>query len=47
MSRRTGEGGAQECISYKDYHEVQCEKNEIDNVKKKLKKKSKISFQPK
>ena len=33
------DSGAQECISYKDYHEVQCEKNEIYNVKKKIEKK--------
>ena len=32
------ESGADECISYNDFHEVQCVKNEIYNVKKKLEK---------
>tara|TARA_B110000881_G_C18450315_1_gene450697 strand:- start:39 stop:764 length:726 start_codon:yes stop_codon:yes gene_type:complete len=30
------ESGANECISYDDFHEVQCMKSEIYNVKKKL-----------
>ena len=32
------ESGADECISHKDYHEVQCAMNEIYNVKKNLEK---------
>ncbi|MDB3983110.1 YebC/PmpR family DNA-binding transcriptional regulator [Candidatus Pelagibacter sp.] len=32
------ESGADECISYNDFHEIQCAKNEIYNVKKKLEK---------
>jgi len=31
--------GAEECLSYEDLHEIQCEKNEIYNVKKKIEKK--------
>ena len=30
------ESGADECISHKDFHEIQCEMSEIYNVKKKL-----------
>jgi YebC/PmpR family DNA-binding regulatory protein len=30
------ESGAEECISYDDFHEIQCAMNEIYNVKKKL-----------
>jgi YebC/PmpR family DNA-binding regulatory protein len=30
------ESGADECISHKDYHEIQCAMNDIYNVKKKL-----------
>ena len=30
------ESGAEECISHKDFHEIQCAMNEIYNVKKKL-----------
>jgi len=30
------ESGANECISYDEYHEIQCAMNEIYNVKKKL-----------
>ena len=33
------DAGANECISYEDLHEIQCEKNEIYNVKKKIEKK--------
>tara|TARA_B100001057_G_scaffold112336_1_gene110459 strand:+ start:1755 stop:2477 length:723 start_codon:yes stop_codon:yes gene_type:complete len=33
------EAGAEECNSNKDYHEIQCSKNEIYNVKKELEKK--------
>ena len=33
------EAGANECISYKSFHEIQCEVNEIYNVKKELEKK--------
>tara|TARA_B100000959_G_C14874263_1_gene579704 strand:- start:373 stop:930 length:558 start_codon:yes stop_codon:yes gene_type:complete len=29
------DAGANECLSYEDLHEIQCEKNEIYNVKKK------------
>jgi len=32
------ESGAEECISYDDYHEIQCQMNEIYNVKKNLEK---------
>jgi len=32
------ESGADECISHDDYHEIQCAKNEIYNVKKNLEK---------
>ena len=32
------DSGADECISNKDYHEIQCEKNEIYNIKKKIEK---------
>ena len=32
------DSGAHECFSNKDYHEIQCEKEEIYNVKKKLEK---------
>ena len=32
------DSGADECISYGDYHEIQCAKNEIYNVKKNLEK---------
>ncbi len=32
------ESGAEECISYDEYHEVHCEMNEIYNVKKNLEK---------
>ena len=32
------ESRADECLSYEDYHEVQCQKNEIYNVKKNLEK---------
>ena len=32
------DSGADECISYKDYHEIHCAMNEIYNVKKKLEK---------
>ena len=32
------ESGAEECISNDDFHEVQCEKGEIYNVKKKIEK---------
>ena len=32
------EAGAEECNSSKDYHEIQCSKNEIYNVKKELEK---------
>ena len=32
------ESGADECISYNDYHEIQCAINEIYNVKKNLEK---------
>ena len=34
----TGESGADECFSYEDYHEVQCQMSEIYNVKKNLEK---------
>ena len=30
------EAGAQECVSNDDFHEINCEKNEIYNIKKKL-----------
>ena len=33
------EAGANECISYKSFHEIKCEVNEIYNVKKELEKK--------
>ena len=33
------ESGANECISNENYHEINCDKNEIYNVKKKLEKK--------
>ena len=33
------DAGANECLSYEDLHEIQCEKNEIYNVKKKIEKK--------
>ena len=33
------ESGADECKSYNEYHEIQCEVNEIYNVKKELEKK--------
>ena len=33
------ESGADECISYDEFHEIQCSVNEIYNVKKKLEKK--------
>ncbi len=33
------EAGADECKSDKDFHEIQCSKNEIYNIKKKLEKK--------
>ncbi len=33
------EAGANECISNEDFHEIQCEVNEIYNVKRKLEKK--------
>ena len=32
------ESGAEECISYDDFHEIQCAFSEIYNVKKKLEK---------
>jgi len=32
----TIDSGAEECISNNDFHEIQCEKNEIYNVKKKI-----------
>ena len=32
----TIDSGADECISNNDFHEIQCEKNEIYNVKKKI-----------
>jgi YebC/PmpR family DNA-binding regulatory protein len=32
------DSGADECISYNDYHEIQCSMNEIYNVKKNLEK---------
>ena len=32
------ESGADECLSYEDYHEVQCQMSEIYNVKKNLEK---------
>jgi len=32
------ESGAHECISTQDFHEIQCDKNDIYNVKKKLEK---------
>ena len=32
------DSGADECIANKDYHEIQCEKNEIYNIKKKIEK---------
>ena len=32
------ESGADECLSYNDYHEVQCKMSEIYNVKKNLEK---------
>tara|TARA_B100001175_G_scaffold191507_1_gene162482 strand:+ start:1805 stop:2530 length:726 start_codon:yes stop_codon:yes gene_type:complete len=32
------ESGAEECISYNDFHEIQCSMSEIYNVKKKLEK---------
>ncbi len=35
------DSGADECISYEDFHEIQCEKNEIYNIKKKIEKKIK------
>ncbi len=35
------ESGAEECISNNDYHEIQCTKSEIYNVKKKLEEKIK------
>ena len=34
------EAGANECISNEDFHEIQCEMNEIYNVKRKLEKKN-------
>ena len=34
----TIDSGADECISNNDFHEIQCEKNEIYNVKKKIEK---------
>jgi len=33
------DSGADECFSYEDFHEIQCEKNAIYNVKKKIEKK--------
>ncbi len=33
--------GADECTSYENFHEIQCEKNEIYNIKKKIEKKIK------
>ena len=33
------DSGADECFSYEDFHEIQCEKNDIYNVKKKIEKK--------
>ena len=33
------DSGAHECFSYNDFHEIQCEKNAIYNVKKKIEKK--------
>jgi len=35
----TIDSGGEECISHKDYYEIQCEKIEIYNVKKKIEKK--------
>ena len=35
------ESGAEECTLHEDFHEIQCEKNEIYNVKKKIEKKIK------
>ena len=35
------DSGADECTSYEDFHEIQCEKNEIYNIKKKIEKKIK------
>ena len=35
------ESGADECISYENFHEIQCPMNEIYNVKKKLEKRIK------
>ena len=32
------DSGAEECISYEDFHEIQCAMNEIYNVKKRLEK---------
>ena len=41
------EAGADECKTNSDYHEIQCSKNEIYNVKKELEKKLVILFQQK
>ena len=41
------EAGADECKSNNEYHEIQCEVNEIYNVKKELEKKYLILFQQK
>ena len=35
------DSGADECTSYENFHEIQCEKNEIYNIKKKIEKKIK------
>ena len=35
------DSGADECTSYEDFHEIQCEKNKIYNIKKKIEKKIK------
>tara|TARA_B100001996_G_scaffold824_1_gene770 strand:+ start:3427 stop:4152 length:726 start_codon:yes stop_codon:yes gene_type:complete len=35
------DSGANECISHEEFHEIQCEKNDIYNVKKKIEKKIK------
>ena len=35
------DSGGNECLLHKDFHEIQCEKNEIYNVKKELEKKIK------
>ena len=35
------DSGANECTSYENFHEIQCEKNEIYNIKKKIEKKIK------